>query len=395
MPLQGNPLESLVRGDPALLAIAENSEHKIQVLYTQIDRDGSNVPAFRTFEWNVDAENYFYPASTVKLPAAVLALEKLNSAGVVGLGRGAAMRTFPLSTAVKSGGVKSEPDPESTVARYIREIFLVSSNGANNRLFEFVGPEELSDGLQRRGYGGVRIFHRLAVARGPGAILTNAITFKTAVGEVLHRQNERAFDNLWAHPHPVPRGVAYIEKGTRVERPKDFAALNAFPLAAQQRMLRALIFPESIPASERFRLSPEDRRFLLKEMSRWVSESSDPVYDSARYGDQYTKKLFFGTDRKRDGDPDIRAFSKSGMAYGTVTDNAYFADFDNGVEFFLSATILVNANRTFNDDIYEYDTIGIPFMRDLGRAVHAAELARQRLHMPDLQDVKFEYSPGL
>ena len=156
-------------------------------------------------------------------------------------------------------------------------------------------------------------------------------------------------------------------------------------------MLRALVFPGSLPGAEQFKVSTRGREFLLTEMSRWVSESTEPTYDPVRYPDTYTKLLFFGFSPKKESDPNIRIFSKSGMAYGTLTDNGYFVDFDNGVEFFLSATIFVNSNQTFNDDVYEYDTIGVPFMRALGRAVHRLELGRSREHAPNLEAMRLSY----
>ena len=73
-----------------------------------------------------------------------------------------------------------------------------------------------------------------------------------------------------------------------------------------------------------------------------------------------------------------------GDAYGFLTDSAYIVDFDNGVEFLLSASIYTNANETFNDDNYEYDEIALPFLRDLGTAIYEVELARKREHVPDL-----------
>jgi hypothetical protein len=60
-----------------------------------------------------------------------------------------------------------------------------------------------------------------------------------------------------------------------------------------------------------------------------------------------------------------------GFAYGTVTDAAYIVDQKTNTRFFLSATILVNKNQIFYDDIYEFETIGIPFLAELGRAVLA------------------------
>ena len=42
---------------------------------------------------------------------------------------------------------------------------------------------------------------------------------------------------------------------------------------------------------------------------------------------------------------------------------------NNNIEFFLTVTILVNENMIFNDDIYEFEQVGIPFLGALGRAV--------------------------
>ena len=67
----------------------------------------------------------------------------------------------------------------------------------------------------------------------------------------------------------------------------------------------------------------------------------------------------------------VRIYNKVGYAYGTLTDIAYIVDRVHAVEFLLSATILVNENQIFNDNNYEYDEKGIPFLGALGLAVLA------------------------
>jgi hypothetical protein len=46
------------------------------------------------------------------------------------------------------------------------------------------------------------------------------------------------------------------------------------------------------------------------------------------------------------------------------------------VHFLLSATILVNENGIYNDDVYEYEATGLPFLAELGRALYQFELKR-------------------
>ena len=62
--------------------------------------------------------------------------------------------------------------------------------------------------------------------------------------------------------------------------------------------------------------------------------------------------------------------NKVGFAYGYLTDCAYVQDTKNDIEFFLTATIHVNENQVYNDGVYEYDEIGIPFLAELGRLAH-------------------------
>ena len=80
-------LEALMASHPEhFAAVLENPEqHRVQIIYTQIDRDADNRPSFRAYTYRLDADEYFYPASTVKLPTAILALEKLGELDIDGL----------------------------------------------------------------------------------------------------------------------------------------------------------------------------------------------------------------------------------------------------------------------------------------------------------------------
>jgi hypothetical protein len=80
-----------------------------------------------------------------------------------------------------------------------------------------------------------------------------------------------------------------------------------------------------------------------------------------------------------------------GDAYGYLIDNAYIVDFKNGVEFMLSAVINANTDGVYNDGVYEYDQLGYPFMRDLGKVVYEYELTRVRKNKPDLSRYRMKY----
>jgi len=117
-------------------------------------------------------------------------------------------------------------------------------------------------------------------------------------------------------------------------------------------------------------------------MGIFPRECDFPKYDST-YTDGYSKFLLFGQSKHLQSGA-IRSFNKIGEAYGTLTDVAYIVDFDNNTEFILAATILCNADGIFNDDHYDYEPVGLPFMEKLGRAMYDFELKRKRPVQPDL-----------
>src|SRR5689334_10945516 len=132
-----------------------------QIIYTQINRDKNNQPHFKNYYLHVDSNQYFNPASTVKLPTALIALEKLNGLN----GEGLNMYTTMLTDSARSGEEKIWTDSTSenglpSIAQYIKRVFLISDNDAYNRLYEFDGQQTLNERLWQKGYTGTRIIRR-------------------------------------------------------------------------------------------------------------------------------------------------------------------------------------------------------------------------------------------
>ena len=78
--LEKNPIQiALKSNNQAIRTVMENpNTYELQILYTAIKRDKNNKVTLTDYKYHVDATHYFYPASTVKFPIAILALEKLN-----------------------------------------------------------------------------------------------------------------------------------------------------------------------------------------------------------------------------------------------------------------------------------------------------------------------------
>ena len=134
----------------------------------------------------------------------------------------------------------------------------------------------------------------------------------------------------------------------------------------------------------------KDYALLQKYMAMYPSESMYPAYDSSEVSDTHVKFLFYGA-RRQIPVAHIRIFNKSGNAYGFLTDATYIVDFKNNIEFMLTATIHCNSDGIYNDDRYEYDSVGYPFLKNLGRSVYEHEIKRVRKHAPDLSSFRFDW----
>ncbi len=366
--------------------LAQPEKYQAQIIYTQIERNAENRPSFQTYEVGVDESLYYYPASTVKMPTAFLALEKLHQLQIVGLDKHTPMRNgvgrVP-QTAASTDVTAANLLP--SVAHYIKKIFIVSDNDANNRLYEFLGQANLNAALQAKGYQNSRIVHRLGA---PGASFdvesnryTNPVSFYTGEQLLYHQGEVHSMDEReWDLKNAVRGKARMTNEGEIINEPFDFRTKNFLALQDLHDMLKSVLFPENVPIAQRFQLSDSDYDFLYKTMSTLPKASKYPDYSNKE--DNYVKFFIFGD--TKDSIPDhIRIFNKVGWAYGFLTDISYIIDTKNKVEFMLSATIHVNENETYNDGVYEYETIGLPFFGNLGRLLYQHELERKRKHQPD------------
>jgi len=76
--LETNPIKTSLRKNDFLKEIIKGKEdYEIQVLLTKINQNNTNID-FQEYEYQLDDNQYFYPASTIKLPVVVLVLKKIN-----------------------------------------------------------------------------------------------------------------------------------------------------------------------------------------------------------------------------------------------------------------------------------------------------------------------------
>jgi beta-lactamase class A len=397
-------LEALLQKYPQYFdGILKNRNNlNVQIIYTQVHRWPNGNPELSQYSFNVNPDKYFYPASTVKLPIVLLALQKLNElkdkARLNGeVGQGIDRNSTMITETAYSGqsDVFNDPttiDGKPTIAHYIKKILMVSDNDAYNRLYEFLGQEYINAELQKKGFANVQILHRLNIFLTEAENRnTNPVKFYDAAGKLLYQQPAQNNKAKYA-ARKDSLGNGYYAGGKLINKPMDFSKKNRLGLEELNRILISIVFPKKLKASERFNISEDDRLFVLKYMSQYPTESTYPPYaaDTANYWPAYCKFLYYGATKTKP-DENIRIFNKVGDAYGHMIDAAYIVDYKNKIEFFVSAIIYCNSDGILNDDKYDYDTVGFPFMKNLGRVIHDYELGRKRERKPDLLPVLFTY----
>ncbi|HVW94954.1 MAG TPA: serine hydrolase [Mucilaginibacter sp.] len=390
-------LKNLLQSHPDFFSgiLKHPTNNEVQILYTKIDRDKNNVPHFTFYSYHLNARHYFYPASTVKLPTAIFAVEKLNRLHIPGLNMNTVMKT----DSSYDGETKLLEDSSSVnglpnIENYIKKILLVSDNYAYNRLYEFVGRGEINAKLKKYNLIDSRIIGRLAIYDGgEQAKHTNAIDFYNNDKLIYHQPPQYDANEYPMQLDNMIRGIGYLDKNDKlVMKPYDFTNKNIYSIADMQRVLRLLLFPEAFPKSQRFNLTPAQYRFFWRYMSMFPNESRKPTYNRPDYYPAYCKFLFYGGDSTATINPNIRIFNKVGDSYGYDIDNAYIVDFKHNVEFILTAVVQSNENNIYNDNKYEYDTVCLPFLKNLGQVIYQYELNRKRKYRANLLKYEFNYT---
>ena len=355
-----------------LQKVLKNKEkHDLQILLNEIKRDDSGKAVFKEDAFQLDEGHYFYPASTAKLPIAILSLQKINELRSNGL---QISGDTPFFITDKNGEILVKRDSTHslgilTINHLIKKIFLVSDDNAYNYLFDFLGTDYINKELTLRGLSKTRLYHKFLF--GADNINTWGYTFLNENQKIIyHQPSISALVDLKPNNlKGILKGIGHIKSDSLLLKPMNFERKNRISIRDLEGILKRIIFPEAFSEKELFNLTKTDYKFLRYWMSRTTLESNYPDYNDDKHWDSYCKFFIYG-DQKGAMIPEIRIFNKVGQAYGTLTDVAYIKDEKNKIEFFLTATILVNKNMIYNDDIYEYDEIGIPFLAALGRSVH-------------------------
>ena len=371
--------------------ISDPEQYRVQIIYTQIDRNRKGEARFTNHAFHVDPAYYFNPASMVKMPLAFLALEKLHEMNLPEVNLNTRMRfdsSYERQVAMDKDS--SAADGYPSIAHFIKRALLISENDPYNRLYQFVSQQGANRKLTEKGYSSARITRQFMGYTDEQNRHTNGVAFINASGREIHYQLPAYNTDSFSFPTPIRIGIGHINRNDDlVQGPFDFTRHNNLSLEDMQRMLQAIIEPESVPVKSRFNMKEADRAFLLKYLSQYPSETTSPKYNDSIFYDSYVK--FFFSDASKKIPDHIRVFNKVGWAYGFLTDVSYIRDTLNNIEYMLAATVYVNSDGIVNDSKYDEETVGFPFLRTIGDRFYTYELSRKRKFQPKLNMFGLSY----
>ena len=358
-----DPIKSAIKEDEFVRKIIKYKDnYEIQILYTEVSKNNLGQTEFKDFQFQLNDEKYFYPASTIKLPIAIMTLSKINELRAEG-------SNISLKSKLKLSLINNKKeiivkDSISSFQNLIADVFLVSDNSASNVLIDFIGYNYFNSSMINAGYQNTYLNHKF----NPDPFVDSSWIITTLDNDVISSKENKRNVIAGSNISNLKKGERSLVNGKIINESMDFSLKNRSSLTDMHNIMKNLIYPEI--TLSKFNLNVEDYDFLRYWMSRFTYEDLGNKYISDdRFFNSYNKFFIHGMDTILKS-TDIRVYNKIGQAYGTSTDSAYIKNYKEDVEFFLTATIYTNKNEIINDNIYEYGDTAIPFLSRISKTLY-------------------------
>ena len=363
--LETNPIKSSFRKNDFLKEIIkEKEDYEIQILLTKIDQYNSKVD-FQEFKYQLDDNKYFYPASTIKLPIVVLTLKKINE-----------LRSKGSEITLKSKITLNYKDDYSELVirdsitsfqNLIADVFLVSDNSASNILIDFIGYNYFNHEMENAGFDKTYLNHKF----NPDPYVNSTWQISDLDNNIISSINDnQKIIKADEKTNGLEKGERRYFKGEILDESLNFSEKNRSSITDMHNLIKYIFYPEIFDSINTFNLNVEDYDFLRYWMSRFTYEDIGEKFIGDENFFETYNKFFIHGDEQSVSNEQIRVYNKIGQAYGTSIDNGLIKNYQDNVEFILTATIYTNKNKVINDNLYEYDDLAVPFLAKLSRAIY-------------------------
>jgi hypothetical protein len=354
-------IQSIINKDTSLVikeVFSYPKTYRLKIILSEVSTASNGSKSLKTWSYRDTVSEYFYPASLAKIPLVLTTLQFINENKDINKNLS--------DTLVDSSSVVKE----RTLHDDLLLMLSASDNNAFNRLYNMVGSKYININLLKKGYLNTYIIHRFE----KGTAEYHQTALPTTVVSKKH-------DTIFHHPadsmyclirHEIKDsliGLGYCQNDLLIVKPKSFRFHNYVDIRDVHDMMISLKYP-SLSKHKSFNLTNDQRNLIIQFLGTSPLHPNTAEYsDTSEFHPNFLRFTLFGGD-KRISYPNVDYFNKSAMAYGFLADCNYLYDPINKVEFFLTIYIYVNKDEILNDDMYDYDTIGLPFMKRLGELIY-------------------------
>ena len=360
-----NPIELVLKSDPYLKEIIKDKEdYEIQVMLTKVNHDNTKID-FQNYQYQHDENQYFYPASTIKLPIVVLTLKKINE--LRSKGSDITLKSKIILNNVDNYSNFKLQDSITSFQNLIADIFLVSDNSASNILIDFIGYNYFNDEMQNAGFDRTYLNHKFNPDPYVNSTWQISDLYNNMISSINDNQKIIKADEK---TNGLDKGERRYFNGEILDESLNFSEKNRFSITDMHNLIKYIFYPEIFDKANTFNLNVEDYDFIRYWMSRFTYEDIGEKFIGDENFFETYNKFFIHGDEQSVSNEQIRVYNKIGQAYGTSIDNGLIKNYQNNVEFILTSTIYTNKNKVINDNLYEYDDIAEPFLAKLSRAIY-------------------------
>lgn len=375
VPVKDDLLDKLLKNKNSLLnKVLDNpSKYQFQLIYVRVMKDEKGNIRFEKRDLFQD-KYYFNPASLIKFPLAVAALEKLSALKDSGVDLNTTINMHTCSCDYDTDDyVKNNSNP--CFGQFIREMMIMSDNDAYNLFFDFMGKDRFNNRMQELGYKNIIMRkHFTSRCTDEENNIGGGIGFSSQ-GQTLLRFPCDTSKKVFATDSsmPVKAGTSFLENGWVISGEKDFSNGNYVRLSEVTDLMIQLFFPNNV-SKPKLQMDEQYKEFLLEAMSDYPRNLKGYTINTEKKPDNLYK-YFISEDKLGE---DIHIYNKVGQSSGFISDVTYVRDNKNDISFFLSASMLAKKSPVINDGNYNYSDLGFPVFRKIFEEIYEYELSASK-----------------
>ncbi len=347
------------------------SKYNFQLIYTRINRN-SNKINISTFSIN-EGNQYYNPASLIKFPLALVALEKMTSLKDSGI---SILDSLVLNTCSCDYGtnkyVSNHKNP--TLLQFLREMMIMSNNNAYNLFFDFIGRDVINTRMKLMGIENIQMKNRFTSGCSEednqisgGLRFKNTKSYNSFLIPCLKSTRHWSIDSS---KYPTILESQIATKKTIINNRKNNSENNYVSLMQAHKLMINLMIPSANLFQNNFIIDSNYKNEFIKALGSYPRELENSEYDTAHLADYYYK-FFIDPSIMQTKENKIRVYNKVGLASGFVSDVSYFFDSTNNIEYFISGALL--SKKAFSNE-NNYNDFGIHLLRKIGGLIYKNEL---------------------